>query len=45
MIKLKCRHKKKAGRFIKQILLLFIKALSVKLAYLLTEYLISVLKN
>ena len=45
MIKLKCRHMKKAGTFLKQILLLFIKALIVKLAYLLAEYLISFLNN
>ena len=38
---LRCRHMKKAGKFVKEYLLLFIKALTVRLAWLLAEYLIS----
>ncbi len=40
---LRCRLTKRTGRFIKELLLLFVKTLTIKLAWLLADYVIGLL--
>lgn len=40
---LRCRLAKRAGKLLKELLLLFVKTLTIKLAWLLADYIISLL--